>query len=42
MYNARRFSVPLEGFPLLTRVEAEALAHSAFAAAHPDRVAPPA
>jgi maleylacetoacetate isomerase len=42
MYNARRFAVPLDAFPLLTRVDAEALAHPAFAAAHPDRVAPPA
>jgi maleylacetoacetate isomerase len=42
MYNARRFAVPLDAFPLLTRVDAEALARPAFAAAHPDRVAPPA
>lgn len=40
MYNARRFAVPLDGFPLLNRVDAEARAHPAFAAAHPDRVAP--
>jgi maleylacetoacetate isomerase len=40
MYNARRFDVPLEDYPLLLRVDAEASAHPAFAAAHPDRVAP--
>ncbi|HEY0625733.1 MAG TPA: maleylacetoacetate isomerase [Allosphingosinicella sp.] len=42
MYNARRFHVPLDDFPLLTRVDAEAAANEAFAAAHPDRVAPAA
>ena len=42
MYNARRFSVPLGDYPLLTRVDAEASALPAFAAAHPDRVAPAA
>jgi maleylacetoacetate isomerase len=40
MYNARRFDVPLDDYPLLVRVDAEAAAHPAFAAAHPDRVAP--
>jgi maleylacetoacetate isomerase len=40
IYNARRFSVPLDTFPLLVRVDAEASALPAFAAAHPDRVAP--
>jgi maleylacetoacetate isomerase len=40
MYNARRFSVPLDEFPLLVRVDAEACALPAFQAAHPDRVAP--
>ena len=40
MYNARRFAVPLEDFPLLVRVDAEASKLEAFAAAHPDRVAP--
>ena len=42
MYNARRFDVPLGDYPLLVRVDAEACAHPAFAAAHPDRVAPAA
>lgn len=37
MYNARRFEVPLDDFPLLVRVDAEATRHPAFAAAHPDR-----
>ena len=40
LYNARRFEVPLEDFTLLTRVEAAANALPAFAAAHPDSVAP--
>ncbi len=40
MYNARRFDVPLDDYPLLVRVDAEASALDAFAAAHPDRVAP--
>jgi len=40
MYNARRFNVPLEDFPLLVRIDAEASRLEAFAAAHPDRVAP--
>jgi maleylacetoacetate isomerase len=40
MYNARRFGVPLDPYPLLVRADAEATAHPAFAAAHPDRVAP--
>jgi maleylacetoacetate isomerase len=40
LYNARRFDVPLDEFPLLTRVEAEAGKLEAFNAAHPDRVAP--
>ncbi len=42
MYNARRFGVPLDDFPLLVRADAEATALPAFAAAHPDRVAPAA
>ena len=37
MYNARRFEVPLDDFPLLVRVDEEATRHPAFAAAHPDR-----
>ena len=42
IYNARRFHVPLDAFPLLVRVDGEATALDAFSAAHPDRVAPPA
>jgi len=40
MYNARRFGVPLDAYPTLVRADAEASAHRAFAAAHPDRFAP--
>lgn len=40
MYNARRFDVPLEEFPTLMRADAAATELEAFAAAHPDRVAP--
>ena len=40
MYNARRFAVPVEDFPLLVRADSEACAVEAFAAAHPDRFAP--
>ncbi|HEX8192197.1 MAG TPA: maleylacetoacetate isomerase [Allosphingosinicella sp.] len=36
MYNARRFDVPLDDYPTLLRADAEATAHPAFAAAHPD------
>jgi maleylacetoacetate isomerase len=39
MYNARRFGVPLDAYPLLVRADAEASAHPAFAAAHPDAIA---
>jgi maleylacetoacetate isomerase len=42
IYNARRFGVPLEDYPLLVRADAEACALEAFQAAHPDRVAPEA
>ena len=42
MYNARRFGVPLDAYPTLVRADAEAQAHPAFAAAHPDRFAPDA
>jgi maleylacetoacetate isomerase len=42
LYNARRFEVPLDGFPTLLRADAEASSLDAFAAAHPDRVAPAA
>ena len=40
MYNARRFNVPVEHYPTLVRADAEAGKLEAFAAAHPDRVAP--
>ena len=40
MFNARRFAVPLEEFPTLVRADASACALEAFAAAHPERVAP--
>jgi maleylacetoacetate isomerase len=42
MYNARRFELPLDAWPTLVRADAEANALDAFAAAHPDRVAPAA
>jgi len=42
MYNARRFDLPLEPYPTLVRADAQASALDAFAAAHPDRVAPAA
>jgi glutathione S-transferase len=41
MFNARRFDVQLEAFPTLVRADAEATNLEAFAAAHPERVAPP-
>ena len=37
LYSARRFNVALDAFPRLLAVETCALAHPAFAAAHPDR-----
>ena len=40
IYNARRFGVPLDAYPLLVRADAQATALAPFAAAHPDRVAP--
>ena len=40
MYNARRFNVPLDDYPLLVRADEEAAKLEAFAAAHPDKVAP--
>jgi maleylacetoacetate isomerase len=40
MFNARRFNVPLNDYPLLVRADAEANQLEAFAAGHPDRVAP--
>jgi len=42
MFNARRFEVLLDGVPTLVRVDAAANRLDAFAAAHPDRVAPAA
>jgi len=41
LYNARRFEVALDAYPTLLRAEASACRLDAFAAAHPDRVAPP-
>ncbi len=40
MFNARRFNVPVDDYPLLVRADAEANRLEAFVAAHPDRVAP--
>ncbi|WP_029417140.1 maleylacetoacetate isomerase [Brevundimonas bacteroides] len=37
LYSARRFNIDLTPFPTLLAVEAQALAHPAFEAAHPDR-----
>ncbi|WP_010214708.1 maleylacetoacetate isomerase [Sphingomonas sp. PAMC 26621] len=42
LYNARRFSVPLDRFPRLVAADAAAAALPAFADAHPDRVRPSA
>jgi maleylacetoacetate isomerase len=40
MYNARRLNTPLDAWPLLVRVDAEANRLDAFAAAHPEQVKP--
>ncbi len=40
MFNARRFDVDLDPVPTLVRADAEANRIEAFAAAHPDKVAP--
>lgn len=40
LFNARRFAVPLDAYPLLLRAEAAAVSLPAFVAAHPDTVAP--
>lgn len=40
VYNARRFNVPLNDYPTLLRADEAARADPAFAAAHPDKVAP--
>jgi maleylacetoacetate isomerase len=37
LFNARRFNVPLDTYPTLLRVDANASRIEAFAAAHPDR-----
>jgi len=37
VYNARRFGVPLDGYPTIESVDAHCAALPAFAAAHPDR-----
>jgi maleylacetoacetate isomerase len=42
MFNARRFDLPLDAYPNLVRADAAATALEAFAAAHPDRLAPAA
>ncbi len=42
LYNARRFDVPLDAWPALRRADASCAALAAFAAAHPDRLAPAA
>jgi maleylacetoacetate isomerase len=36
MYNARRFDVPVDGYPTLLRADSNATELPAFAAAHPD------
>ncbi len=40
MYNARRFHLSVEAYPRLVAIDAAACALPAFAAAHPDAVAP--
>ncbi|MEP9359283.1 maleylacetoacetate isomerase [Sphingomonas sp. KR3-1] len=40
MYNARRFDTPLDAYPRLVAIDAACTALPAFAAAHPDAVAP--
>ena len=42
MFNARRFEVPVGQYPTLVSADAEASGLEAFAAAHPERVAPAA
>ena len=42
MYNARRFSVPVDAYPTLLRADANACALPAFAAAHPEAQEVPA
>ena len=42
LYNARRYNVPLDGYPTLLRADENANALDAFAAAHPDQQKVPA
>lgn len=42
LYNARRFNVPLDDYPILLRAEENANKMDAFANAHPDRQQVPA
>lgn len=42
LFNARRFEVPLDDYPILVRADAEAARLEAFAAAHPDAIGPSA
>jgi maleylpyruvate isomerase len=37
LYNARRFEVPLDGYPKLVEIDARTSALPAFERAHPDR-----
>jgi maleylacetoacetate isomerase len=41
IYNARRFSVPLDAYPKLVAIDDRCAEIEAFAAAHPDRIGPP-
>ncbi|MFK8251849.1 maleylacetoacetate isomerase [Ancylobacter terrae] len=41
LYNARRWGVPLDGYPRIARIAGALEALPAFAAAHPDALAPP-
>jgi maleylacetoacetate isomerase len=38
MFNARRFEIPVDDWPILARADAEASRLPAFAAAHPDAI----
>lgn len=38
MFNARRFNVPVDPYPTLVRIDAEACRLPAFAAAHPEAI----
>jgi glutathione S-transferase len=40
LFNARRFEVPLNDYPVLVRADLEANRLEAFAAAHPDAIGP--